>query len=171
MTERNTPSLPAAVELHYRELTTYFTRKLGSSSLAVEIVHETYIRVRRLPALQTINNVRAYLFRVATNLATDYLRREKQRDKYISTELTLPDLPAEVPSHDTTVDDRRQLAILRQAIDELPPKCRQVFIMRKFENLEQEEIARQLGISRNMVEKHLRKALQYCRARVEQART
>jgi RNA polymerase sigma-70 factor (ECF subfamily) len=170
MTEQNPPSLLAAIECHYQELTSYFTRKFGNPSFATEIVHETYLRVRRLPTLQTINNARAYLFRVAMSLAIDSLRRERRREKYVSAEPVLPDVPAEASSPDVTLDDHRQLVSLSQAIDELPPKCRQVFLMRKFAGIEQEEIARQLGISRNMVEKHLRKALAHCRARVAEVR-
>jgi len=55
---------------------------------------------------------------------------------------------------------RQRLDKLVEAVNTLPPRCRAVFILRKFENLSQAEIAERLGISRNMVEKHLRHALQ-----------
>jgi RNA polymerase sigma factor (sigma-70 family) len=64
---------------------------------------------------------------------------------------------------------RERLALLAAAMDELPPRCREVFVLRQVEQLDQAEIARRLCISRNMVEKHLRKALLHCRARVELA--
>jgi RNA polymerase sigma factor (sigma-70 family) len=57
--------------------------------------------------------------------------------------------------------------LLYAAIEALPPKCRQVFIMRRFHDLSQDEIARRLGVSRNMVEKHLRLALERCRAALD----
>lgn len=52
-------------------------------------------------------------------------------------------------------------------MQQLPPRCRQVFIMRRFGGLHQEEIARRLGISRNMVEKHMRLALERLRAALD----
>jgi len=168
MTDRDVSSLPAVIEFHYHELRAYVARQLGSSMLAADIVHDAYMRVRRLSALLTVRNPRAYLFRTAANLIVDYRRQEQRRGKYLTPELLPEEIPAGNPSLDAMLDEKRQLAILRQAVDELPPKCRQVFLMRKVEGLEQEEIASQLGISRNMVEKHLRKALLHCRARVEQ---
>jgi RNA polymerase sigma factor (sigma-70 family) len=169
MADREVSSPPTVIEFHYRDLFAYVARKLGSSMFAADIVHDAYVRVRQLPSLLTVRNPRAYLFRTATNLIIDYHRQEQRRGKYLTPESLLEEIPAGNPSLDAMLDEKRQLAILRVAIDELPSKCQQVFIMRKFEGLEQEEIASQLGISRNMVEKHLRKALLYCRARMEQA--
>lgn len=169
MADRNVSSLPTVIEFHYHELLAYVARKLGSSMFAADIVHDAYVRVRQLPSLLTIRNPRAYLFRTATNLIVDYHRQEQRRGKYLTQESAPEEIQAGSPALDTTLDEKREFAVLRQAIDELPPKCRQVFIMRKFDGLEQEEIADQLGISRNMVEKHLRKALLHCRTRVAQA--
>lgn len=45
------------------------------------------------------------------------------------------------------------------AINNLPPRCREVFVLRRFHDLSPDDIAKRLGISRNMVEKHLRSAL------------
>jgi RNA polymerase sigma factor (sigma-70 family) len=60
---------------------------------------------------------------------------------------------------------RQELRRLALAIDELPPRCREVFLLSRFESMANGEIAIRLGISRNMVEKHLIKALLHCRAR------
>jgi RNA polymerase sigma-70 factor (ECF subfamily) len=54
---------------------------------------------------------------------------------------------------------RQELRRLAAAIDTLPPRCREVFLLVRFENLSNGEAAIRLGISRNMVEKHLIKAL------------
>ncbi len=55
----------------------------------------------------------------------------------------------------------------QEVVDELPEKCRQVFILRKFRDYDQQQIADELSISRRMVEKHLQKALSHCRTRLQ----
>ncbi|GJL62634.1 MAG: DNA-directed RNA polymerase sigma-70 factor [Nitrospirales bacterium] len=168
MIEHDSSALPGFVEYYYGELVGYFTKKLGSSSLASEVIHETYLRVERIGQKLIIANPRAYLYRIANNLATDLYRKEQIRAKHVIAEPPEECIPYEAPSAYRVVEGRERLALLLQAIDTLPPRCREVLIMRKFEQMEYQAIAQQLGISRNMVEKHLRKALQYCRQYLEQ---
>jgi RNA polymerase sigma factor (sigma-70 family) len=168
MTRDAASSLASLLEHTYSDLAAYFTGKLGSAALAAEVIHEAYVRVRQLRPNAAIENPSAYLWRLIGNLAVDRLRQEARRQQHLSVLPLAHDIPTTEPTLDTIVDDRRRLALLRRAIDELPPKCRQVFILRKFELVEQDDIARQLGISRNMVEKHLRKALLHCRTRLDQ---
>jgi len=167
MVEHNSSTLPGFVEYYYGELVGYFTKKLGSSSLAFEVIHETYLRVEKISQKLTIANPRAYLYRIANNLATDLYRKEQLRTKHVIAEPLEECIPYEAPSAYRVVEGRERLALLLQAIDALPPRCRDVLIMRKFEQMEYQDIAQQLGISRNMVEKHLRKALQSCRLYLE----
>jgi RNA polymerase sigma-70 factor (ECF subfamily) len=50
---------------------------------------------------------------------------------------------------------------MRQALSRLPPKCREVFELRKFEGLSQRQVAERMGIAQSTVEKHLIKALRW----------
>src|SRR5690606_19495356 len=59
---------------------------------------------------------------------------------------------------------REQLARVTAAIEALPPRCREVFLLYRFEGLDQATIASRLAISRNMVEKHVIRAMRACRA-------
>ncbi|GJL55326.1 MAG: DNA-directed RNA polymerase sigma-70 factor [Nitrospirales bacterium] len=161
--------LPGFVEYYYGELVGYFTKKLGSASLASEVIHETYLRVTNIRQNLLIANPRAYLYRIANNLATDVYRKEHIRAKYLSPEPLQETVPYEAPSAEREVAGRERLALLLRAIEDLPPRCREVFMMRKFEQMDYQDIAARLGISKNMVEKHLRKALQLCRAQLDQA--
>ena len=79
------------------------------------------------------------------------------------------DVPDGVPFPDTVIDYQQRLAILRNAVDELPPRCREVFMLHKFKGLSHAEIASCLSISRNMVEKHSIRGLAHCRDRLRQA--
>ena len=68
---------------------------------------------------------------------------------------------------DDAVEAKERVQLLQDAIAELPPKCRQVFLLHKFMELSHAEISGRLGISKNMVEKHVMKAMTHCRRRVE----
>ena len=64
---------------------------------------------------------------------------------------------------------RERLAILIDAVNDLPPRCREVFLLSRFDALTNGQIADRLGITRNMVEKHIIKAMVHCRRRLDAA--
>lgn len=153
-----------------QELIRYFRNKLGCPEAAADLAQEAQLRLWQSARNQAIDNPRAYAFRVAANLVVDHLRRRQVQARVFD-----PDVEAEhpsrpedwgaVPTPERTVLDRERLEILSRAVRGLPPRCREVLVLRKFDGLDQAEIAARLGISRNMVEKHLRLAL----ARLQQS--
>lgn len=169
MDERNdSVPLPAVLEQHYSELTKFLTQRLGCPTLARELIHDTYIRVRSLKQHPSLENPLAYLYRIVINLARDERRQAGRRAQHLNQDSNMEDLPDARPSIESEIDEHRELRLLQQAVDELPPRCREVFVLRKYHALEQALIAERLGISRSMVEKHLRKGLVYCRQRVKE---
>lgn len=137
-------------------------RRCGCIETAADIVQETYQRMMTSNLWQQAENPRALMHRIAANLATDYERRHKVRNHYVD---NVDFIDEELQSNDDidpeqTIAARQRLDKLVEAVNLLPPKCRIVFVLRKFEDLSHAEIAERLGISRNMVEKHLRNAMQ-----------
>lgn len=169
MSHQHDAKLFTALAACYEDLKAFLTRKFGCPVLAEEVVQETWLRVRRLSQPPVVNQPRAYLFKMATNLAVDHLRAEKARARHISVDAVPEDVPNGMPSPDTVIDYQQRLVILRNAVEELPPRCREVFILHKFEDLSHAEISSRLGISRNMVEKHIIRGLAHCRDRLRQA--
>ncbi|MGH6860328.1 MAG: sigma-70 family RNA polymerase sigma factor [Phyllobacterium sp.] len=158
-------SLLHVLTLHYDELVRHLTRKLGNAVVATDVAQDTYLRLQSVPAGIDIQSPRAFIFRVADNLAIDHLRKEASRARYFTTE-QIPERAMDAPLQDRVLDYRQRLALLEQAIAELPPKCRETFLMHKYDGLSHAEIARELHISRSMVEKHIMKALAHCRDRL-----
>jgi RNA polymerase sigma factor (sigma-70 family) len=62
----------------------------------------------------------------------------------------------------------QQMQMLLRAVNGLPPKCRDVFVLRMIEGLSQREIAERLGITVSTVEKHLARGLRHCKDTLEQ---
>ncbi|PYE86501.1 sigma-70 family RNA polymerase sigma factor [Phyllobacterium leguminum] len=164
VTDEKSPLLHM-LTLHYADLVRHLTRKLGSAASARDVVQDTYLRLQHLPAETPVHSPRAYIFRVANNIAVDHLRSEASRARYFTSALA-PDQALDEPPADSVIDYRQRLEILEKAVAELPDRCREVFLMHKFDGLSHMEIAGELGISRSMVEKHIMKALSHCRDRM-----
>jgi RNA polymerase sigma-70 factor (ECF subfamily) len=164
MTGKGDNPMLAAFVLHYDELVAFVRRKVGSGAAATDIVQETGLRIAGGGAgpAAAIRNPRAYLYRAAANLATDRLRAERRQAERIVPGPPCKTLPSPEPDAERAMLDRERLDRLTLAVGALPPRCREVFVLRRFEGLAHEAIAARLGISRNMVEKHLRNAILHC---------
>ncbi|MDD3449518.1 MAG: sigma-70 family RNA polymerase sigma factor [Gammaproteobacteria bacterium] len=148
-----------------RELHAFLASRLHNREQAADMAQEAFTQVLAAGAEGNVTDLRGYLFRTAANLSVDELRRREVRNRHADATAALEGAGGPDPAR--TLAGREQLALLRQAIDELPPRCREVFLLHRFRELSYPEIAAQLGISRNMVEKHIVRALAHCRARVE----
>jgi RNA polymerase sigma-70 factor, ECF subfamily len=101
---------------------------------------------------------------VIHNKCTNYLRDNRKFDRYILNIENLVDVP-EYEGADSLVEDELKTKI-EDAINELPEKCREIFMMSRYENLKYQEIADKLTISVKTVETQMSKALQHMRLRL-----
>lgn len=161
-----TSNLIQVLSESYGELVGYLTRRLGGRSEAEDAFQDTFLKARGITAPPDIANPRAYLFRIAENVATDHLRGRVARGRYLSGE-ELPEAPADIASAEEIVDYRQRLRRLEAIIDTLPARQKQVFLMHKFDGLSHAEIARELGITKSGVEKLVMKALATCRQKMD----
>jgi|UPI0004759C82 RNA polymerase sigma factor (sigma-70 family) len=143
----------------------FLMRLLGNHADAAEAAQETYLRLVKALGRTEIEQPRIFLFFVARNVALNLgARRRLERGLFSS----LTDLdPAEVTDEGARPEQqiiaRQQLRLVAAAIDRLPPRCREVFLLSTLDGLPNGVIAARLGISRNMVEKHLMKAFLHTR--------
>lgn len=151
-----------ALAENYGELIGYLARRLGGRAEADDAFQDTYLRMRRVSDEAEILNPRAYVFRIAENVAVDHLRNRAVRNRFVASG-DLPDVAADVVSAEREIDYRERLGKLRAVVKALPARQQQVFLMHKFDGLSYAEIATRLGISRSGVEKLMIKALSACR--------
>ena len=176
MTKFRFTSLSQAVEAYYDELRQFIHKRTGSSLMAEEVIQETWIRARTTSA-DLPDNPRAYLYRMAGNVAVDHVRRQKNRereegDRYgadNNSNEDLDQLPGHTPDLIDVVISQQELAILDAAIHELPDKCREVFLLYRGHGLSMREVAVHLSISEKTVEKHIARAMLHCRHRLRDA--
>lgn len=160
-------SLAALLETHYNELRNFALSKVRNWALAEDIVQDACLRLATAGHGNFVNP-RAYLYRTVGNLVIDRQRQETRRGRYISADLLPDDVAHDEPDAEDCLIEQQRLGLLSRAVAELPPRCQQCFVMRCIDELHQDEIARRLGISRNMVEKHLRNAVLHCARRLRE---
>lgn len=175
MTQSTFCSLVQAVEAYYEELRLFIRKRTGSSSMAEEVVQEVWIRANST-SVGVPDNPRAYLYRMASNLAVDHLRRESVHNlvdrvdnESDDTTMLLDQLVSPLPDPVDAVISQQEFAALHAAIRELPDKCREVFLLYRGEGLSMKEVAECLGVSEKTVEKHIARAMLHCRARMREA--
>ena len=152
------------VQPHEGALRCYLRGRFPTISDQDDLVQETYMRLLRAKNAGTVREARPYLFVIARNAALDLIRRGKNSsiDGIVDIEQlsVVEDRPgvAEAVAHD------QELELLRQAIDALPERCRQVFVLRKLHGFSHRTIAAKLNISEHTVNAHLSLGVLHCRA-------
>jgi RNA polymerase sigma factor (sigma-70 family) len=162
---------PAEVERLFRDhnaaLLRFIAARIGCSQEAREIAQESYVQLLRLNGPGAISYLRAFLFKTAANLVTDRLRQRDRRRNVAS--MGDMDFVAFELSPERQVASEQALAMLRAAVEELPPRCRQVFLLHRVHELSTEEIAKRVGIGERMARRYLARALEHIRATMDAA--
>lgn len=140
---------------NYRPLCLYALHYLQDVDLSEDIVQESYAALwEKLQEGEHILNRKSYLYMMVRNRCLDHLRK-----KGIPTESLKPYDTYGIIDDDDAQERSQTEAKLWTAIDSLPEKCREVFIMSKRDGLKYEEIAEELGLSVNTVRNQISKAL------------
>ena len=160
----NSSGLAEFFARHREALQRYIANKLRHRADAEDVVQETFIRLLNREhtqgkALQSMQSPEAYMYRTASNLAVDRQRQKHARVDEDCAEPLNEAIESAAPGALRVIESQQRLQQLRDAVEQLPPMCRQVFILHKYRQLTYREVAMHLGISVSMVEKHMMKAL------------
>jgi len=146
---------------------------------AEELLQEAYLKIYLLvqknpnkqQPLQQFTLLKPLLYSMVKNLAISTIRHQKVVSSHF--QASVSDMDANEPwqsqNSEYELIKQHQEALLLEAINHLPPICRQVFVQRKIHSKSHNEIAAMLGISNKTVESHLTKGLVLCRNYVRKA--
>lgn len=153
---------------HEREVGAFLRRRVGGAADAADLSQEAFLRLAGLRRSEAVEDPRGFLFTVAANLARDHLRRfvRRQRVEAGPVDETLV-CPSANPEE--ALGARQERCVLRDAIDRLPERTRQIFLLYHIEGYSYREIAERMELSPRTVEYHLRQALDHCRKHARRA--
>lgn len=147
---------------HGAQLKAYLRNAYPSVRDVDDFVQESYLRIWKAKAGRPIQSAKAFLFQIARHLALDFVRRERSCPiDHVS------DLPAL-----SVIDGRlgvvesvsrnEKIRLLADAIDNLPGRCREIFILRRLKCIPQKDVAARLGLSERTVEVQVLRGLKRC---------
>ncbi len=158
--ESQIPAFTQFYTLFFQKLLLASDKYVKDVFIAEEIVQNVFLKIWEDPAqLEEINSVKAYLYKSVINASINHVNRQKNIEHHhqkIATNLTEENL--------IDLDEENELIVLlHNEIDKLPPQCRKVFKLNRFERLKYKEIASMLEISEKTVENHIGTALKTLR--------
>src|SRR5688572_32952778 len=157
-------ALEAVFKAHYAGMASFVQRFVRSPDLAEELVQDVFLKLwSKREQLAEIETFRTYLFRAARNTALNYLRRAKLERRWREEQGTDDDPPTSFAADEETVEQELAVAV-QEAINRLPPRCREIFLLSRDGGLTYAEIARSLEISVKTVETQMGRALKSLRA-------
>ena len=131
-----------------------------------EISQETFLRAYKATKGRDIESPKAYIFQVARSLAyTELSRKTRKLTDYL--EDALEDTAGTTDDLEDEVAAQQKVSFFFDAIAELPPQCRRVFLMRKVQGMPHKAIAQTLGIGASAVEKHIAIGTERCKRYIE----
>lgn len=140
---------------HEAALRAWLRQKYALGVEVDDVVQETYAILAGLESVENIRNPRSYAFQTAHSLILAHLRRSKIVSIRSASDLELASALADAPSPEQVVQDRDELKNVAKVLASLPPKVREVFLLRRVQGLSQRQTAERLGISENSVEKRV----------------
>lgn len=152
---------------HNSALLRFISAKIGSEQEAREIAQEAYVQLLQLGHPEAVSYLRAFLFKTAANLAIDRLRQRARRSHVTTTDYV--DFAVFELSPERQVAGEQALSVVRAAVQELPAKCRQAFLLHRVHELHVDEIAERMQIGACMVRRYISRALEYVRCRLDAA--
>jgi RNA polymerase sigma-70 factor (ECF subfamily) len=166
----NTPSSPPPARdfgSFYRAtvepLRAYLAKLLGDQSEAQDVAQNAFLRIQPSMNEGRAREPRLLLFATARRLALNEIRRRRNQRLDFEGAAAIETKLSDEPSVEHIVAARQEIVRFEEILLRLPPGCRQVFLLRKVEDLTHDEIARRLSISRKTVENHMTRAYRLLR--------
>ena len=159
-------SVHETIRRYHDSLIRFLRQRLRVKEDAADVAQEAYIRMMQYEGSRQIQSPSSMLFRIAINVANDLGRAEQSRRVSDQMPIDGLELASDRPAVEREIAAEQDLAALYAAIEQLPPKCRHVFLLSRVQHMTYPQIAVHCKISVKMVEKHISHALAICMKKV-----
>jgi RNA polymerase sigma-70 factor (ECF subfamily) len=154
--------LAGLYQAHAHELHRFARLRAGRQE-AEDVVQDTYLHLLQRGAAATLEHPRAYLFRIAANLAVDLARKTKIRSRYAGENVDVDHFAEDTANPEAASEGAIRLRRLQAALSELPPLCRAAFLLNRIDGLTYAEIAERLGLSVRTIDRYMFRAWNHVR--------
>lgn len=137
----------------------FFRSRMGTGADSADLVQESFLKLARSSRSPAIANPAGYLHRIARNVLFDLARSQRRRSDLFSDEPAAALRAVVPPEQGSALEAEELMTSYRRAVDALPPRTREVFLLHRVEGLTYKAIAEQLGIGARTVEWHIAEAL------------
>src|SRR5215510_13812570 len=122
-------SVHETIRRYHDSLIRFLRQRLRVKEDAADVAQEAYIRMMQYEGSREIQSPSSLLFRIAINVANDLGRAEQARRTSDHYSIDDTDIASDLPTPERAVAAAQDLEVLYAAIDTLPPKCQQVFLL------------------------------------------
>jgi RNA polymerase sigma factor (sigma-70 family) len=150
-----------------KQLKRFLARRVGSVVEAEDLAQEAYTRLVTLAKPEASRILIYRLWRIAHNLAKDLLRLRAIRRRIASIALAEPIGAA--PSPEPLCVARQRIALIEVAMEELPSRCQQAFLLRMFEERPFEDVAELVGVEVRTAQRYVARAVAHCQRAINTA--
>ncbi len=150
------------VHSHESSLRSYLQGTFPAIRDVDDVLQESYLRVWKAWLARPITSGKAFLFRVARNIVFNTIRRERRSPIMAVTDLAELFVLDSRPDAAENATSAQELELLVEAVDSLPARCREIFILRRLQGVSQKGIALRLGLSEQTVQVQAGRGLRRC---------
>jgi RNA polymerase sigma-70 factor (ECF subfamily) len=155
-------ALAGLYQAHANELHGFARRRVGRQE-AEDVVQDAYLRLLQRGTAATLEQPRPYLFRIAANLTADLARMTKTRLRFAGEGFGLDCNAEPAACPEAAAAGAIELRRLQACLTELPPLCRDAFLLNRIEEMNHTEIAKRLGVSVRTVDRYMARARAHLR--------
>jgi RNA polymerase sigma-70 factor (ECF subfamily) len=150
--------MPRIFETYYSEVCRHIYRLIPEKETCEDIAQSIFMELwKKRHSLDIHRSIGAYLHKMALSRTLNYIRDNKKYQHRPEEEISGVEVSDHNPLQQLTVNEMQD--VINRAIDELPIRCREVFMLSRFEGLSYLQIAEALNISPKTVENQISKAL------------
>lgn len=166
MSESGRDMLRRVFEHGYDDLRTRLVNRTGSSEIASDALHETWLRINRAAPSGPVHSPKGYIFRIAMNVVLQRWQVESRFATLSDAKMAIG-IADDAPDPEQAAVARSEMDALVQAITELTPRRRKILLAIRLDGQSLLEMATRLGVSQRLVEIELKHALEHCASRLD----
>ncbi|CAN5353965.1 RNA polymerase sigma-70 factor [soil metagenome] len=164
LTQGDEKAFECLFKLYYPRLTLFANRFLNDLPAAEEIVSDVFVLLwEKGHEINFTGTISAYLFKTIQNRCLNYLKHQKTESLYVNYLQRKRLMDEVIYAAESPCLEKEMAAQISKALESLPEKCREIFMMSRFEQMKYKEIARQLNLSPKTIERQIGIALEKLR--------